>query len=207
MNIFGFFRRTPPISDPKALADFIDQHAAFLMQKGIYEYSRARAGPHANKMMAEPDFQISVNHSRWRAYPLGLAMVGEMVEGVLRPHAGADKRGLIDDLIDLLLSIFDRYPVPESIDKAAWLDMRSELARSLDQISLHPPKLVMDIPAQYVKRYFDMMPIHEEMRTKDVGTTLSFLKLNLVNMHEELTKRMDAAAMAKQIRQAGAGDA
>lgn len=202
MALFGFFKRKPPIREPKELADFIDEHAAFLMQKGIYEYSRARAGPHASKMLSEPDFQKSVELSRWRAYPLGLAMVGEMVEGVLRPHAGADKRAHTDDLIDLLLSVFDRYPVPPPIGKDAWLDARSALALSLDQVSLHPPKRVIDIPEQYVKRYFDMMPIHEDMRTKDVGTTLNFLKLNLANMHEDLTNRMNATEMVDKIRKA-----
>ncbi len=202
MALFGFFKRKPPIREPKELADFIDEHAAFLMQKGIYEYSRARAGPNANSMLTEAGFQQSVELSRWRAYPLGLAMVGEMVEGLLRPYAGADKRAHTDDLIDLLLSVFDRYPVPPPIGKDAWLDARSALALSLDQVSLHPPKRVIDIPEQYVKRYFEMMPIHKEMLTQDVGTTLGFLKLNLAHMHEDLTKRMNAAEMIEKIRKA-----
>ena len=70
---------------------------------------------------------------------------------------------------------------------------------------MHPPKRVIDIPEQYVKRYFEMMPIHESMRTRDIGTTLGYLKLTLVNMHEELNKRMDAAAMAQELRKGVAG--
>jgi hypothetical protein len=44
LGFLGFFRARAPIVDAEALADFIDQHAAFLMQKGIYEYSRAPPG-------------------------------------------------------------------------------------------------------------------------------------------------------------------
>lgn len=208
MALFGLFRRTPPISAMKELADFIDEQAAFLMQKGIFEYSRARAGPYANKMLFEPDFQKSVELSRWQAYPLGLTMVGELVEGVLRPHAGADaqeRRAVHDEFIDLVLSVFDRYPVPPQIGEDAWRDARSALALKLDQISTHPPKRAIDIPEPYVKRYFEMMPIHEDMRSNDEGTTLSFLKLNLVHIREELIKRMDAASMVAQLRQAEAG--
>lgn len=204
MALFGFFRRTPPIRETKQLANFIDEQAAFLTQKGIHDYSSARAGPHAKTLLNEPEFVKSFEQSRWRAFPLGLAMVGEMVEGVLRPHAGADKRALFDEYIDLVLSIFDRYPVPEPIGKEAWLDARSELALRLDQISMHPAKRVIDIPEQYAKRYFEMMPIHESMRSRDIGTTLGYLKLTLVNMHEELGKRMDAAAMADELRKGGA---
>ena len=97
MGLFDFFRRRPPIRDARALADFIDQQSAFLVQKGIYEYSRARAGHYAKVLFAEPGFQTAVEQSRWRAYPLGLAMVAEVVEGVLRPHA-ADRHAQLDAL-------------------------------------------------------------------------------------------------------------
>lgn len=207
MALFGFFRRTPPIRDLKEFADFIDEQSAFLVQKGIYEYARARSGPYAKVMLTEPDFAAAVNHSRWRAYPLGLAMVGEMVEGLLRPHTDDNRdqrRAILDEFIDLVLSVFDRYPVPEGINKDSWLDARSELALKLDQISMHPPKRVIDIPEPYAKRYFDMMPIHESLRSPDEGTSLSFLKLNLVNIHEELSKRLDAAAAIGWLRDAAA---
>ena len=76
----------------QALADFIDRNAAFVVQKGIYEYSRARAGHYAKVLFREPEFQAAADESRWRAYPLGLAMVAELVEGVLRPAAGEDRQ-------------------------------------------------------------------------------------------------------------------
>ena len=47
MGLLDFFRRKPPIRDAAAVGDFVDENAAFLMQKGIYEYSRARAGHYA----------------------------------------------------------------------------------------------------------------------------------------------------------------
>lgn len=207
MALFGFFRKLPPIRTTGELADFIDEQAAYLMQKGIYEYARARTGPHAKKMLFEDDFHRSVDRARWSAFPLGLVMVGEMVEGVLWPHSGEnaeERRAVIDELIDLVLSVFDRYPVPEAVGRDAWLDSRSEVALKLDQISMHPPKRVIDIPEPYGERYFAMMPIHEVWRSRDAPTTLNFLKLNLVNIRDELVKRMDAAAMVEQLRRSEA---
>ena len=81
------FRPRPPIRDREALADFIDAQSAFIVQKGIYEYSRARAGHYAKVLFAEEGFAQSVEHARWQAFPLGLSMVGEMIEGVLASHA------------------------------------------------------------------------------------------------------------------------
>ena len=65
----SIFRRPPAIDDAATLADFIDQQAAFLIQKGIYEYARARAGHYAKVLFKEQPFVDAVEQSRWRGYP------------------------------------------------------------------------------------------------------------------------------------------
>src|SRR5215207_2221657 len=148
MKLFEkLFRPRPPIRDREQLADFINAQSAFIVQKGIYEYSRARAGHYAKVLFAEEGFAQSVEHARWQAFPLGLAMVGEMVEGVLASHAaGISRRELLDQLISVVLSVFDRYPIPPSIGEEAWLAARSDLAHRLDLVGGHARKRVMDIP-------------------------------------------------------------
>ncbi len=111
------FWRRPPVTDMEALADFIDEHAAFLVQKGIFEYSRARAGHYAKVLFSEKEFQDALDRSRWSAYPLGLAMVTELVEGMLRPHAAGAEARLRQRMIALALSVFDRYPVPAQLGR------------------------------------------------------------------------------------------
>ena len=86
MPFWEILRRRPPLQTLDELADFIDAQAAFLAQKGIFEYSRARAGHYAKVLFAEVGFQHAVEQSRWRAFPLGLAMAAEIMEGILRPH-------------------------------------------------------------------------------------------------------------------------
>ena len=56
MGLFDIFRRAPAIRDVPALAEFIDGNAAFIAQKGIYEYSRARAGHYSKVLFREPEF-------------------------------------------------------------------------------------------------------------------------------------------------------
>src|SRR4029453_6947629 len=109
MGLLDIFRRPPPIRAGSALPEFIDGNAAFVAQKGIYEYSRARAGHYSKVLFREQEFQTAPDRSRWRAYPLGLAMVTELVEGVLRPHLD-DRRAALDKLIAISLSAFDQYP-------------------------------------------------------------------------------------------------
>ncbi|MEY9364038.1 hypothetical protein ABH994_006759 [Bradyrhizobium yuanmingense] len=194
-----FFRPRPPIGDRKALADFIDAQSAFIVQKGIYEYSRARAGHYAKVLFAEEGFAEAVERSRWQAYPLGLAMVGEMVEGVLRPHTGMHRRAVLDQLILVVLSVFDRYPVPPSLGEEAWLEARRELEQRLDLVGGHAPKRVMDIPEPLAETYFAMMPIHEKLRGRDFETIRNYLRVSLCNIHDELVDRIDAAAVTNRL--------
>jgi hypothetical protein len=200
MKLFEkLFRARPPIRDREALADFIDAQSAFLVQKGIYEYSRARAGHYAKVLFAEEGFAKSVEHSRWQAFPLGLSMVGEMVDGVLRPHAGMQRREILDQTIIVVLSVFDRYLVPPSIGEGAWLKARRDLAHRLDLVGGHAPKRVMDIPEPLAETYFAMMPIHEKLRGRDFQTTRNYLRVSLCNIHDELIARMDRAAVEQAL--------
>jgi hypothetical protein len=191
-----FFWRKPPISDLSALANFIDEQAAFLMQKGIYEYSRARAGHYAKVLFSEQEFRDALERSRWSAYPLGLAMVGELVEGALRAHASpGEAPQQRDRLAALVLSIFDRYPTPAHLGQPAWDDARTELLRRLQSIGLHPVKRAMDIPEPYARIYWDLMPIDKAVRSADFPTTHNYLKVMMCNIHDELTRRMEVATL------------
>ena len=200
MGFFDMFRRKPPIVDRDGLAQFIDEHAAFLAQKGIYKYSRARAGHYAKVLMSEQGFLDAVERSRWQAYPLALAMVGEVVEGILRPHFGEDRRAGLDALIAIVLDVFERYPTPAALGETAWQAAQADLSRRLDLISLHPVKFAKDIAEPYAESYFELMPIHKKLRATEFHTLHNYLKVTLCNIHEEFTKRTDAPAVADALR-------
>ena len=195
MGIVEFFRRRSPIRNAAALTDFIDEQSAFLAQKGLYEYSRARAGHYSKVLFGEKTFQAAIEQSRWRAFPLGLALVTELVEGVLNPYA-ADRDKQLDALHKLTLSVFDRYPVPQALGQEGWSEQRRELVRRLQMIGMHAPKRAIDIAWPWAETYFDLMPIHEKLRGPDFPTTRNYLRVTLCNIHDELIKRMDAAALA-----------
>jgi hypothetical protein len=196
MGFFDIFKRKPPIRDAEALADFIDSNAAFVAQKGIYEYASARAGHYAKVLFKDTGFIAAAEEARWRAYPLGLAMVAEVADNVLHSDGRADRADGLEQLNALVLSVFDRYPVPAALGADTWRDMRAELDRRLKLIRMHPPKRAMDIPETYVKLYFDAMPIHEKLKKSDFHTMHNYLKVVLCNVHEALTKRIEPAAFA-----------
>jgi hypothetical protein len=205
MAMAGRLFRRPPIAGIGALADFIDAQSAFVVQKGIYEYSRARAGHYSKVLFKEQTFLDAADSARWRAYPIGLAMVGELVEGVLRPLAGDDRSRQLDTLRELVLSVFDRYPVPAALGEHVWSDARAELARRLQLIGLHPVKRAFEIADPFVRAYFDLLPINEALRRSEFPTIHGYLRVTLCNVHEELTKRMDAPALIAALLDGPAG--
>jgi hypothetical protein len=129
-------------------------------------------------------------------------MVVELVEGILRRQTGADRWQAAGALNEIALSVFDRYPVPGPLGEAAWSEARAELARRLKLIGLHPVKFAKDIPEPYAQAYFDLLPIHEQLRGRDFPTTRNYLRVTLINIHDEFSKRADVPALANALRQA-----
>lgn len=200
MGFFDLFRRKPPVAGRAALADFIDAQSAFLAQKGVFEYSRARAGPHANQLFAEAGFKASLEQARWRAFPIALAMVAEIVEGLLRKAAGSDAGPVQAELSAQVLGVFDRYPRPDALSTDEWAVAREGLARSLSNIALHPVKPAKDVQVPFAQPYIDTMPIHEKLRERDFQALSNYLSATLCNIHEEFEKRADLAALVDALQ-------
>lgn len=196
MGFFDIFRRPEPIAGSDAFIDFVDAQAAFLTQKGIFEYSRARAGPYGNVLFKDTVFLEELEKSRWVAFPVMLAMVSEAIEGVLRPAAGDHRDEVLRGVGAAALAVFDRYPIPAALS-ASWMEARRQLEHDLMLIGLHGIKRVMDIPIHYVDRYVASMPIHEKLRAKDAPTIHNYLKTNLCNVHDVFVQRADVPALVK----------
>ncbi len=200
MGLFDIFRRPPVIRDAPALADFIDRNAAFVAQKGIYEYARARAGHYAKVLFRETEFRDACDRSRWRAFPLGLAMVAEVAEGVLASASPEERPARVDAVRALTLGVFDRHPVHAELGPATWSALRGDLERDLQRIGLHAPKWAKDVPAPFAEKYVDLMPIHRTLHGRDAPTIHNYLRVTMCNIHDELTKRIDLAAVTDALR-------
>ncbi len=201
MGFFDMFRRGAPIVTRDVLVDFLDAQSAFLAQKGLFEYSRARAGPFGNILFDDKTFLAELEKSRWLAFPVMLAMVGEAVEGLLRPAAGDRRAVMLQGLTASALTAFDRYPAPPALSAEDWAQLRVGLEHDFSLLSFHPVKRAMDIPARFIDRYVAAMPIHEKLRAKDEPTIHNYLKSNLCNVHEVFVRRADVTALVEVLTQ------
>lgn len=206
MGFLDWFRRSPPIDDRSGLVEYLDSRAAFLTQKGIFDFSRAAAGPSFSMLIKEATFAAAVDEARWKSYPLTLSCVVEMVDGVLRPLAkGA--MPLAEALQAAAFEIIDRYPVPKPIEPAAWAEARNSLGLRIIHVALHPPKHVKDIPLQIAPQFYDNLPIHQRLRGSANEIVTNNLRTSLIRMREEFEGCANVAALVTALGVAAGGGA
>lgn len=192
MALFDLFRRPPPIATLAAFDDFVDSHAAFLAQKCIYEYARARSGILSEKLFKEAGFLAAIEDSRWRNYPICLGHVSLMADAALRPYAPGEAAALSDGLVASAYRIADRYDVPAGMEPDFWLRARKGVEERVRRASLAAPRPVKDIPKEEFKVFFDQLPIHESLRGYDFVLIRNNLRVNLCRAYETFIARMNA---------------
>lgn len=197
LGIPAYFGRKPPIDTREKLIEFLDTRAAFLIQKNIFDYARARSGPYFSQIIKEQAFRDSVEVSRWTGYPTGLAALTEIARGVLFDNA--DRKPLNDALSSAALAAFDKYPVPAALGEETWKKARQTLIERLALIDSHPPKFAKDVILPYAQILYDSQPIHEELRKRDFEMIQAQLRVNLVTMHDELAKRAKKSALLSDL--------
>jgi hypothetical protein len=193
LGIPAYFGRKPPIDTREKLIEFLDTRAAFLIQKNIFDYARARAGPYFSHIIKEAAFQHAVEVSRWTGYPTGLAALAEIVRGIL--FHDAERKSLNDAISSATLAAFDQYPVPEVLGEETWKKARETLIERLANIDTHPPKFAKDVILPYSQILYDSQPIHEELRKRDFEMIQAQLRINMVTMHDEFERRVKKTAL------------
>ncbi|MGH6919609.1 MAG: hypothetical protein ACREJ0_18105, partial [Geminicoccaceae bacterium] len=80
------------------LADFLAAQTAYVAQRTVLEYCRARAGLNWDKLFREQAFVDSLEVCRWEAYAEMLAEVAELVLILLRRQSAADPQAYLPGL-------------------------------------------------------------------------------------------------------------
>jgi hypothetical protein len=183
MGLLDLFRRKPPIASAAGLEDFLDAQSAFLVQKCIFEYSRARSGVLSSKLFKEPAFRAAVETARWRNYPLCLQNVAVMAEHALRPYAGTDGIALRQGLIAAVGRICRRYPVPAGFDPKFWSEAEARIGQRIQRAGL---------------------PIHADLRGYDFELVTNNIRVNLCRAHDDFLQAADLSAVARALAAEGA---
>ena len=161
MGLLDFSAASRRSGDAAAVAAFVDENAAFLMQK---ESTSIPVPVPATTPRCCSGNRNSTQPSRGALARLS-AGPGDRRRsggGVSRERIRGERGEVLQILTDQVLAAFDRYPSPDALGTDEWRELRAELVRRLQLIGLHPPKRIIDIPEQWTQAYFDLMPIHEK---------------------------------------------
>lgn len=191
--------RTESVATPEALEAFLDSRAAFMAQKCVFEYCRARSGALSMKLFKEKAFLEALHHSRWTSYSLVYCDVAEAVEGVLRPHAGGSARDLAEALVRMAERTFASHGLPEGAPEDFWSSAVARLDARLAQAQLHAPRPVRDIPKTEIDAVLDSLPIHPSIRGHDFELLQNHLRINLVRIYEDFLASADPARLGAQL--------
>lgn len=202
MGFLDFIRRRAPVATPGDLETFLDGRGAFLVQKIVWEYSRARSAVGWQQLFAEPSFQQAMDAAVWSNYPMTLSFVSETALVILR-RAGADPEAIGPGLIRVTQGAFDRHPVPSMIEAPAWRARFEEIAEHIERAATLPPKPVRDIPVARFRAFFDNLPVHPELRRNDFGSILNGVKAILCNIHDELERQARPQALVPALVELG----
>ena len=195
MGLLRSLRRKTAIGTRAELETFLDRQAAFMVQKCIFEYSRARSGVLSSQLFKEVAFKGAVEDARWRNYPLCLQNSALMVERALRPAADGAAPAMREGLIATVRAVCRRYPPPRGMQADFWELAEEQIARRIRQAGLAAPRPVKDIPHDTAKAFFASLPIHPDLTSFDFELVTNNLRVNLCRAYEDFVAVADVPAL------------
>jgi hypothetical protein len=179
--------------------DFVADHAAFLVNRSMYEYSRARSGILAEKLFREKSFREAMDHGRWKAFPLGVVNIVELVDGRLRSAAQGREPALLEALIDSGQRVLRRYPCPAGITAEWWAEAAQDMEKRVRLAALAAPKPAQDIPKSTFDEMFALVPIHPDLMKLDHEVVLNHVRGMMVNIASTLAEAIDPRALVEAL--------
>jgi hypothetical protein len=194
-------RRPPPVAAAGELADFLGAQTAYIAQRSVLEYCRARTGLNWDKLFAEPSFLERLEVCRWEAYALILADVAELALIRLRRHGAADPNDYLPGLVQAAHAALLRHPVPGH--RTSWADAAEAIERHLERALIAAPRPVHLLGLHPADAIFDLLPIHAELRRQDREMFQNSVRFAICSAFEA-TRRFDVAELEASLLPDGA---
>ncbi|MEZ5667049.1 MAG: hypothetical protein R3F55_06390 [Alphaproteobacteria bacterium] len=180
------------------LCAFMAGRAAFVSQKAMFEYCRARAGVMWDKLMLEADFVAGLERGRWQAYVAALADLALVCDVAIRAGGCAPQPAALGDVAAEVLGAEPRLA-------QAGVAVAPEVAAirlSLDRAAMAPPRRVHEIAVRAGGRIYALMPIHPDMRRHDETTIVNNVRFLMVRAYEDLAQGLDPARLGAELGRA-----
>jgi hypothetical protein len=186
-------RPRPVIDTAASLEDFLRSRAAFVSQKVMYEYCRARAGVLWDKLMLERSFVAALENGRWQAFVAALSDVAVVAELAVRPHARgpAYGAGIAEAAVGIMAAEPRLSAAGVPVEPVA-----AEIRLRLADAVASPPRKVYEIAERSGGRIFALLPMHPSVRRYDEAMVVNSVRFLMVRAYEDLTAAADGPRLA-----------
>jgi hypothetical protein len=188
----------PPVATLDELADFLAAQTAYVSQRTVLEYCRARTGLNWDKLYREQAFVDSLEVCRWEAYAEVLAEVAELALILLRRQGPAEPQVYLPGMAAAVGAALRRHPVPGH--RSSWDGAAAAIGQHLAQSLLAAPRAVHLAGFGAADAIFARLPIHPDLRREDREMFRNSVRFALCRVFDEMTRRLDVAALAQSLR-------
>jgi hypothetical protein len=193
--------RSPRVTAGDGLADFLAAQTAYVAQRSVIEYCRARTGINWEKLFLEPAFIDRLEVCRWEAYAQVLAEVAELALIRLRRTGAADPESYLPGLIEAARAALLRHPVPGH--RTSWTDAADAVERHLARALLAPPRPVHLLGLHSADAIFDLLPIHADLRREDREMFQNTVRFAICGAFDATARCFDVPALEASLLAAG----
>jgi hypothetical protein len=187
----------PPVATLDELAEFLAAQTAYVSQRTVLEYCRARTGLNWDKLYREQTFVDSLEVCRWEAYAEVLAEVAELALILLRRQSPADPQAYLPGLAAAAGAALLRHPVPGH--RTSWDAAVATIEEHLAQSLLAPPRAVHLAGFGAADAIFAQLPIHPDLRREDREMFRNSVRFALCRAFDEMTRRFDVPTLAQAL--------
>jgi hypothetical protein len=198
-------RRPPLVADIGELADFLAAHTAYVAQRTVIEYCRARTGVNWDKLLDEPAFLERLEACRWDAYAIVLGEIAELALIRLRRGGAAAPAGYLPGLVEAARAALLRHPVPRH--RTSWTPAVEAIERHLAQTLLAAPRPVHLLGRAPAVAVFDRLPIHADLRTQDREMFENSVRFAICRAFDATGRAFDVSALEAALLDAAANGA
>jgi hypothetical protein len=185
----------PPVATLDELADFLAAQTAYVAQRTVLEYCRARTGVNWEKLIREQAFADGLEVCRWEAYAEVLAEVAELALILLRRQSPAEPQAYLPGLLAAVDAALRRHPVPGH--RTSWDDASAAVAQHLAESLLAAPRAVHLAGFGAADAVFAHLPIHPDLRREDREMFRNSMRFALCRVFDEMKRRLDVPALVQ----------
>jgi hypothetical protein len=197
-------RRWAPVTTGEELADFLAAQTAYVAQRSVIEYCKARTGLNWEKLSLEQSFLERLEVCRWEAYAIVLAEVAELALIRLRRDGAATPEAYLPGLVAAARAALLRHPVPSH--RTSWTDAADALERHLARAVLAAPRPVHLLGVQSADAIFDLLPIHASLRPEDREMFQNSVRFAICGAFDAMSRCFEVPALEASLLAHGSED-